>query len=202
MPISVACPGCRITFSVPDHFAGRSGKCRHCGIPIVVPSIDDSTSPIVIDVDDDQPVNLTPVRRRKPTTLANWLGAIVVVPVVAVLISVLLLSISRPEDARMLMQGSASVGLGLGMLAIPFLPLIIPPVLARSGALSLVRWLVLALFFFVVSGLLFVMGFTMALAKEFDRVDIIAMSFRCSLMAILGCILAAAFHKPSKDSSV
>jgi hypothetical protein len=196
MPINVACHGCRITFSVPDHFAGRSGKCRHCGIPIVVPSIDDGTSPIVIDVDDDQPVNLTPTRRRKPMTAANWLGAIIVLPIVAVLISVLVLSISQPEDARMLMQGATAFSLWSAIFIVPFLPLIVPPILARSGVLSLVRWLVLALFFFFVAILLFMKMISLGLIKDFDNLDMTAMGLRASIMAVLGCILAAVFHKP------
>ena len=36
MPIDVSC-SCGKSFSVPDHFAGKSGKCKACGARLVIP---------------------------------------------------------------------------------------------------------------------------------------------------------------------
>jgi serine/threonine-protein kinase len=38
MPISVTCGACKKQFSVPDHYAGKTGKCTQCGAPILAPS--------------------------------------------------------------------------------------------------------------------------------------------------------------------
>ncbi|HEY2156445.1 MAG TPA: hypothetical protein VGH33_12495, partial [Isosphaeraceae bacterium] len=36
MPIPVACR-CGKTFEVPDHFAGKSGRCKTCGQALMIP---------------------------------------------------------------------------------------------------------------------------------------------------------------------
>ena len=38
MPIPVSCP-CGFSATVPDAYAGKTGKCKMCGLPIVIPPI-------------------------------------------------------------------------------------------------------------------------------------------------------------------
>ena len=38
MPIVVSCGACRKQFTVPDHYAGKSGKCTQCGATILAPA--------------------------------------------------------------------------------------------------------------------------------------------------------------------
>ncbi len=38
MPILVSCGACRKQFTVPDHYAGKSGKCTQCGATILAPA--------------------------------------------------------------------------------------------------------------------------------------------------------------------
>jgi eukaryotic-like serine/threonine-protein kinase len=38
VPITVNCQACHKQFSVPDHYAGRAGKCTQCGAPMVAPT--------------------------------------------------------------------------------------------------------------------------------------------------------------------
>lgn len=38
MPLSVTCGACKKQFSVPDHYAGKTGKCTQCGAPILAPA--------------------------------------------------------------------------------------------------------------------------------------------------------------------
>ena len=37
MPIAVICPGCKASFRVSDHFAGKTGPCPKCKTPIQIP---------------------------------------------------------------------------------------------------------------------------------------------------------------------
>jgi len=41
MSISVECPACEFTFSVPDSYAGKRGKCPECGNVSLAPEVDD-----------------------------------------------------------------------------------------------------------------------------------------------------------------
>ena len=41
MSISVECPACEFTFSVPDSYAGKRGKCPECGSVSLAPEVDD-----------------------------------------------------------------------------------------------------------------------------------------------------------------
>ena len=59
MPIDVSC-SCGKTFSVPDHFAGRRGRCKGCGSPVAVPipalipaAVDDYDVTVLDDGPDD-----------------------------------------------------------------------------------------------------------------------------------------------------
>lgn len=137
--INLACHSCGSTFSVPDSFAGRSGKCKQCGLGLTVPAAPDP--PFVI-VQDDQPVRLTsgPRQRRKPTGAASYLGAVAAIPVVASLFVVLLLSQKDPEGAQQFLQLSG----GLAMILVPFSPIVVLPLLSRAGVLSMGRWLIMA----------------------------------------------------------
>jgi hypothetical protein len=38
--IAVRCPQCQRELQIPVHFAGTTGKCRHCGNPLKVPHLD------------------------------------------------------------------------------------------------------------------------------------------------------------------
>jgi serine/threonine protein kinase len=53
VPISVTCTACQKSFSVPDHYAGRQGKCTQCGAPMVA-----TAAPVGAAV--GSPVALTP----------------------------------------------------------------------------------------------------------------------------------------------
>lgn len=35
--IIIACPSCRTALSIPDHYAGQTGRCTHCGATLAVP---------------------------------------------------------------------------------------------------------------------------------------------------------------------
>lgn len=40
MPITATCGGCGNSVTVPDTYAGRTGKCKRCGLPIAIPRPD------------------------------------------------------------------------------------------------------------------------------------------------------------------
>lgn len=44
MPLTVSCNACKKQFQVPDHYAGRAGKCTQCGAPMVAPAAPAMTS--------------------------------------------------------------------------------------------------------------------------------------------------------------
>ncbi len=52
MPISVTCGACKKQFSVPDHYAGKTGKCTQCGAPILAPA--SAPPPATKSASDDQ----------------------------------------------------------------------------------------------------------------------------------------------------
>ena len=39
MAIQLECPGCKATLNVEDSFAGKQGKCIHCGHRVIVPNV-------------------------------------------------------------------------------------------------------------------------------------------------------------------
>ncbi|MEZ0228555.1 MAG: serine/threonine protein kinase, partial [Planctomycetota bacterium] len=45
MPISVTCGACKKQFNVPDHYAGKTGKCTQCGAPILAPATTPAAAP-------------------------------------------------------------------------------------------------------------------------------------------------------------
>lgn len=59
MPITVHC-SCGKAISVPDSYAGRTGTCRGCGAPIMVPASNDAVEAFLIPEDDMMPVSRPP----------------------------------------------------------------------------------------------------------------------------------------------
>jgi DNA-directed RNA polymerase subunit RPC12/RpoP len=66
MSISFQCDKCGGKLKVPDAAAGRKGRCRNCGLPVMVPARSEAAADdygLVVEEPDDEP---TPVPARAP----------------------------------------------------------------------------------------------------------------------------------------
>ena len=144
MPIHLACHGCGKSFSVPDHFAGRRGKCKHCGAAMSVPAFVPS-SPTTFVIEDD------PVRLRTPRRRPIGFGQIVGMILAFLAPTGWFLYAAPKMDNRTIAQASM-IFMAAGFLVIIIgFPILIPVSLARKGMLTVARWLILAATSFVVA---------------------------------------------------
>lgn len=203
MPINVACHGCRAAFSVPDHFAGKSGKCKRCGTPLDIPAFVPATSPapFIVTLDDDRDVRLRPARRKGHHSFGTIVAAVVAV---SLLLLIGIVVATKGEPSVGLVQ-AVIVVLALPVLFLLLYPLWLPAVLARRGVLSPGRWAAASLLCFLVGGLaiLFLAGSEMAErasehpgTAEAIPVYIVSYLWAVLMQGIIGCLLAAVVHRP------
>lgn len=90
MAIRFACAGCGKIHRVPDHYAGRPGRCGKCGLRFVAPGTTPDTSNVFVpndDSDDLDDIQLMdrPVRRWKGVGGATLIGLLVGLALIACL---------------------------------------------------------------------------------------------------------------------
>ncbi len=189
MPIVVTCQGCGKIFSVPDHFAGEHGKCKHCNASISVPFFEPDELPGTI--------SLRPRRRRTRITFGQVLG----LTIAAIFLSLLVILVAfgkrmDREDAEVVTK----LVVALFMVGFVGLPLGLPAALSRRGILSVGRWCILALacmVFMLPSGvfwLLLTIGPTTPTPFALT-VTIATFLIAClSGLLMVGCLIAAAVY--------
>lgn len=204
MPIHLACHGCGKSFSVPDHFAGRRGKCKHCGTAMDVPEFAPA-SPATFVVEDE------PIRLRTPRRVRLRFGqAVGAILILAFLTPIAWFLYAVPKMDNRTVAIASMLFLTAGFLAIVIgLPILIPVSLARKGMLTVARWLILAATAFViavVSGAFFwflaANGFLTDNDPSIGGGDVAGivsvLVLVVSVFLMIGCLVAAVAHEERK----
>lgn len=199
MSIPITC-GCGRSYKVADAMAGRRGRCPYCKATIVVPTFV-PTPPqaqrptIVVDADD---FSLMPRKAAAfllgldPPTIAVGLIAFFAFAMIVVL------AVRDAPGDHQSLERIVALGIGAAIFFVLLSPLIVPPISARRGRLSIQRWLIMALFCLCMAVISFFLFSSLTDAPS-DRplaygTGFFAMEF---LLGMAGCTLAAAIHRPA-----
>jgi hypothetical protein len=204
MPIKLDCFGCNATYTVPDHFAGRSGKCKHCGTPLVVPG--GNKASVFVPVPDQPPVIIIddgprPRRTRKWRALNTFEIVCLVIGFFVLGEAVIVLRRGDSNEIHEYVMTCAKISAWM----IPVFPLVLPAVYARRGVLSSGRWVAASGFCLTMAVLcaLIVWGcYSYELVHPGPSLGVALLqagSFFVgigSAIGVPGCMLAAVLHRP------